>query len=78
MGKTKGEKVVFNDSDVSIPTSLSLNGRIFISLKDHLDALVRIKNMAISIPYATENALKKLSGRKGTNYFFRQFLMHRK
>lgn len=25
---------------MSIPTSLSLNGRIFISLKDHLDALV--------------------------------------
>lgn len=35
-----GEKVVFSDTDVSIPTSLSLNGRIFISLKDHLDALV--------------------------------------
>lgn len=36
-----GEKIVFHDADVSIPTSLSLNGRIFISLKDHLDALVR-------------------------------------
>ncbi|ODN00672.1 Rap guanine nucleotide exchange factor 4 [Orchesella cincta] len=37
--KSSGEKIVFHDTDVSIPTSLSLNGRIFISLKDHLDAL---------------------------------------
>jgi len=35
-----GEKGVFDDGEVSVPTSLSLNGRIFISRKDHLDALV--------------------------------------
>ena len=37
--KSSGEKVVFKDKDVSVPTSLSINGRIFISLRDHLDAL---------------------------------------
>ncbi|CAG7720641.1 unnamed protein product [Allacma fusca] len=37
--KSSGEKIVFNDGDVSVPTSLSINGRIFISLRDHLDAL---------------------------------------
>ncbi|XP_021949449.1 rap guanine nucleotide exchange factor 4 isoform X3 [Folsomia candida] len=37
--KSSGEKISFSDTDVSIPTSLSVNGRIFISLKDHLDAL---------------------------------------
>jgi len=31
---------VFKDNDVSIPTGLSLNGRLFVSVKDHLDALV--------------------------------------
>ena len=35
-----GEKLVFNDGDVSVPTSLSINGRIFVSLRDHLDAMV--------------------------------------
>jgi len=38
--KSSGERVVFHDSDVSVPTGLSLNGRIFVSPKDHLDALV--------------------------------------
>ncbi|KAJ9588304.1 hypothetical protein L9F63_018328, partial [Diploptera punctata] len=37
--KSNGERVVFRDNDVSIPTGLSLNGRIFVSPKDHLDAL---------------------------------------
>ncbi|KAF4532333.1 hypothetical protein B566_EDAN003636 [Ephemera danica] len=40
--KSSGERVVFKDSDVSIPTGLSLNGRIFISPKDHLDALTSL------------------------------------
>ena len=35
-----GEKTVLNDNEVSIPTSLSINGRIFVSPKDHLDAMV--------------------------------------
>lgn len=39
--KSNGERIVYKDSDVSIPTALSLNGRIFVSPKDHLDALVR-------------------------------------
>ncbi|XP_070499375.1 rap guanine nucleotide exchange factor 4 isoform X2 [Chironomus tepperi] len=37
--KSNGERTVFKDNDLSIPTTLSLNGRIFISPKDHLDAL---------------------------------------
>ncbi|XP_058461700.1 rap guanine nucleotide exchange factor 4 isoform X3 [Malaya genurostris] len=37
--RSSGERSVFKDTDVSIPTALSLNGRIFVSPKDHLDAL---------------------------------------
>ncbi|XP_062710182.1 rap guanine nucleotide exchange factor 4 isoform X2 [Aedes albopictus] len=37
--KSNGERAVYKDNDVSIPTALSLNGRIFVSPKDHLDAL---------------------------------------
>lgn len=41
--KSNGERNVFKDHDVSIPTALSLNARIFVSPKDHIDALVIIK-----------------------------------
>lgn len=34
--------MVFRDDDISIPTALTLNGRIFVSPKDHLDALVSL------------------------------------
>ncbi|KAF2898240.1 hypothetical protein ILUMI_07929, partial [Ignelater luminosus] len=37
--KSNGERVTFKDNDISIPTALSINGRIFVSPKDHLDAL---------------------------------------
>nr|CAD7437946.1 unnamed protein product [Timema bartmani] len=37
--KSNGERVTFRDTDLGIPTSLSLNGRIFVSPRDHLDAL---------------------------------------
>lgn len=36
------EKRVFNETEVNIPTTLSLNGRIFISHSDHLDALTTL------------------------------------
>lgn len=39
--KSTGERIPINDKDISIPTTLSLNGRIFVAPKDHLDALVR-------------------------------------
>lgn len=39
--KSNGERVLFKDDDISIPTALSINGRIFVSPKDHQDALVR-------------------------------------
>lgn len=38
--KSNGERSVFKDNDVSVPTALSLNGRLFVSPKDHLDAMV--------------------------------------
>ncbi|CAH1994986.1 unnamed protein product [Acanthoscelides obtectus] len=37
--RSNGERVIFKDNDISIPTTLTLNGRIFVSPKDHLDAL---------------------------------------
>ncbi|XP_055701573.1 rap guanine nucleotide exchange factor 4 isoform X6 [Phlebotomus papatasi] len=37
--KSNGERSVFKDNDVSVPTALSLNGRLFVSPKDHLDAM---------------------------------------
>ncbi|KAL1138122.1 hypothetical protein AAG570_009814 [Ranatra chinensis] len=40
--KSNGERITFRDSEVSIPTGLTLNGRIFVSQKDHLDALTVI------------------------------------
>lgn len=37
--KSNGERVTFRDDDISIPTALTINGRIFVSPKEHLDAL---------------------------------------
>ncbi|XP_063237984.1 rap guanine nucleotide exchange factor 4 [Bacillus rossius redtenbacheri] len=37
--RSNGDRVAFRDDDLGIPTSLSLNGRIFVSPRDHLDAL---------------------------------------
>ncbi|XP_064455972.1 rap guanine nucleotide exchange factor 4-like isoform X2 [Ornithodoros turicata] len=37
--KSSGERISFKDSEVSVPTGLSINGRVFISPADHLDAL---------------------------------------
>lgn len=39
--RSNGERSIYKDNDISVPTALSLNGRIFVSPKDHLDALVR-------------------------------------
>jgi Rap guanine nucleotide exchange factor 4 len=41
--KSNGERTVFKDNDVSIPTTLTLNGRLFVSSKDHLDALTPLQ-----------------------------------
>jgi len=38
--KSSGDRVTVRDDDLSVPTALSLNGRIFVSPRDHLDALV--------------------------------------
>lgn len=37
--KSSGERIPFHDQDISIFTGLSLNGRAFVSLIDHIDAL---------------------------------------
>ena len=37
--KSNGERTLFKDNDVSITTSLSINGRLFLAPTDHLDAL---------------------------------------
>lgn len=50
--KSNGERTVFKDYDVSVPTALCLNGRIFVSPKDHLDALVSL--IGIYYNYANE------------------------
>lgn len=38
--KSNGERSIFPDNDVSIPTGLSINGRLFVSIKNDIDALV--------------------------------------
>lgn len=48
--KSNGERVTFKDNDISIPTALSINGRIFVSPKDHLDALVSSVQLVIRRP----------------------------
>ncbi|KAI1283781.1 Rap guanine nucleotide exchange factor 4 [Halotydeus destructor] len=40
--KSSGERLPFKDTEVSLPTSLSVNGRLFITLADHLDALTSL------------------------------------
>lgn len=40
--KSNGEKTIFKDHDVSIPTALCLNGRIFVAPKEQVDVLVNI------------------------------------
>ena len=37
--KSNGERTTYKDNDVSVATALTLNGRVFVSPKDHLDAL---------------------------------------
>ena len=37
--KSNGERIIFKENDVSITTCLSINGRIFLSPFDHMDAL---------------------------------------
>lgn len=48
--RSNGERSIYKDNDISVPTALSLNGRIFVSPKDHLDALVS-DNFKINFQY---------------------------
>lgn len=38
--KSNGEKSIFKDHDVGIPTAITLNGRIFVAPKDQIEVLV--------------------------------------
>ncbi|XP_077869174.1 rap guanine nucleotide exchange factor 4-like [Saccoglossus kowalevskii] len=40
--KSTGERVVIKDNEVGVTTTLSLNGRLFIATREHLDALTPI------------------------------------
>lgn len=37
--KSNGERIIFNDLDANLVTSLSVNGRIFVCPLDHIDAI---------------------------------------
>lgn len=37
--KSNGERSQFKDNDLSIPTTLTVNGRLFVSPREHLEAL---------------------------------------
>jgi Rap guanine nucleotide exchange factor 4 len=47
--KSNGERVPFRDSEHSIPTTVALNSCIFLTPKDHMDALV-IQTRSIATP----------------------------
>jgi hypothetical protein len=40
--KSSGERVVYSPTEVSVPTMLSLNGRLFTVFKDEIDTLVSL------------------------------------
>lgn len=61
--KSNGERTVYKDHDVSIPTALCLNGRIFVSPKDHIDALV-----SRQIDRARSVCLKKVADNNNTKF----------
>lgn len=63
--KSSGERIIIKDQDVNVPTALSLNGRLFVSPRDHLDALVSFKSNFL-FPFIKKN-FDKL-----TKNFFRQ------
>lgn len=37
------ERLIFKDNDLCVTTGLSINGQLFVTPKEHLDALVSIK-----------------------------------
>ncbi|XP_065559273.1 rap guanine nucleotide exchange factor 4-like isoform X3 [Artemia franciscana] len=37
--RSTGEKIIIPNSDIAIPTGLSINGRLFISPREHIDAM---------------------------------------
>ncbi|XP_076472872.1 rap guanine nucleotide exchange factor 4-like isoform X2 [Babylonia areolata] len=58
--KSNGERVMFNNEDVGVTTSLSLNGRLFITPIEHLDALTPLPEQE-GPATGTGNTLEMLS-----------------
>ncbi|KAL8578522.1 hypothetical protein ACOMHN_028794 [Nucella lapillus] len=58
--KSNGERVLFNKEDVGVTTSLSLNGRLFITPIEHLDALTPLPEQE-GPGTGTSNTLEVLS-----------------
>jgi Rap guanine nucleotide exchange factor 4 len=46
--KSNGERAIYKDNDVSVATTLSLSGRIFVTPKDHLDALTPLAEQEVA------------------------------
>ncbi|XP_071956083.1 rap guanine nucleotide exchange factor 4-like isoform X2 [Antedon mediterranea] len=44
--KSTGERIVLKESDICVTSNLSLNGKLFISSRDHIDALVSLPEQA--------------------------------
>ncbi|KAL3197425.1 hypothetical protein MRX96_044906 [Rhipicephalus microplus] len=51
------KRIAFKDSEVSVPTGLSINGRVFISPADHLDALHMIGQTLRSLRHSRSQRL---------------------
>ncbi|XP_025095168.1 rap guanine nucleotide exchange factor 4-like isoform X2 [Pomacea canaliculata] len=58
--KSTGERIVFRDEDICITTSLSLNGRLFITPPEHLDALTPLPEQE-GPSTGTSNTLEMMS-----------------
>ena len=39
------DRIVFNEKDIGVSTMLGVNGRLFITPYEHLDALVCVKSV---------------------------------
>ncbi|KAK7489572.1 hypothetical protein BaRGS_00019206, partial [Batillaria attramentaria] len=58
--KSNGERVLFKDDDIGVTTSLSLNGRLFITPLEHLDALTPLPEQE-GPSTGTSNTLEMMS-----------------
>lgn len=62
--KSNGERSTFSDDDVGIPTALTVNGRVFVSPRDHLDALTPIGEQEVATIPAVDGDVEQWSTRE--------------